>query len=226
MFVLGVSPDTLHRWYYPNHRVKDKRVLQVFSKLPIPGTVKTRLIPELGEQQATRLHHYLLDQCLQRCAAFTAPLQLWLAPYKANEPSLTAYKNDQLFMQQGTDLGQKMSHALQQGLQHFERVVLIGTDQLDIDAALLTACMEALNSYEVAIVPAKDGGFVAIACRVFDAAFFADIAWSTAQVLEQLQHNLAALNVRYYLFKPVRDIDTMKDVRHYPELLSLIQNSA
>ena len=56
-------------------------VIMVFAKAPIAGEVKTRLIPALGEEAATKLHAQLVRHTLiTAAAAKLCPVQLWCAP--------------------------------------------------------------------------------------------------------------------------------------------------
>ena len=53
----------------------------IFAKAPIPGQVKTRLVPLLGAAGAARLHSELVKKTVQRVQrSALAPLQLWCAP--------------------------------------------------------------------------------------------------------------------------------------------------
>ena len=43
--------------------------LIVFARAPVPGRVKTRLVPLLGEQGAARLHAQLVERTLRTALA-------------------------------------------------------------------------------------------------------------------------------------------------------------
>ncbi|EWH01411.1 hypothetical protein [Halomonas sp. BC04] len=55
--------------------------LAIFAKAPLPGQVKTRLIPALGIEGATRLHERLLRHTLATAVATTPAhhITLWTA---------------------------------------------------------------------------------------------------------------------------------------------------
>jgi len=56
-------------------------VIQIFARAPVPGAVKTRLIPALGAEGAAALQAKLLFRTLEMATrASMAPVQLWCAP--------------------------------------------------------------------------------------------------------------------------------------------------
>jgi len=223
-YFLGVSPSRLAKQYYPKyglHRLD--AVVQIFSKQPILGYVKTRLIPHVGEQLATDIHRFLLTHTLTVVKQSNTAHELWVAQEKRHQLDT----KDEFFChpthaQQGADLGERMAYALKQGLSVYKKVVLIGSDCLDLTAEHLNRSIKALDDYDVVLTPVEDGGFISIACGVFDARIFDDVAWGTDTALADVLNNIKSLTMTYLLLKPVRDIDTFDDVSNYPELLKLI----
>ena len=107
----------------------------VFAKAPIPGRVKTRLIPALGAVGAARLAGRLLDDTLGRAlAADIGPVELCASPAVTHSdwaghvlPAGLATSD------QGTgDLGARMARAARRhlgaGWDAGRRVLLVGTD--------------------------------------------------------------------------------------------------
>jgi len=223
-YFLGVSPSRLAKQYYPKYgRRRLDAVVQVFSKQPILGYVKTRLIPHVGEQTATDIHRFLLKHTLTVVNQSNTVNELWVA--QENQHQLD--KKDEFFChpthaQQGADLGERMAYALIKGLSTYKKVVLIGSDCLDLTAEHLNLSIKTLDDYDVVLTPVEDGGFISIACSVFDVRMFDDVAWGTDRALADVLNNIKALAMTYLLLKPVRDIDTFDDVSNYPELLKLI----
>jgi len=224
-YSLGVKPQTLANLYYPHHAVTRARsVVQTFTKRPILGYVKTRLIPHVGEQSATDIHRYLLQKTLAVVADSQIESQLWIAQEKHHANS----QGDEFIAlkpikQQGTDLGERMGFAFQRGLKSHKKVMLIGTDCLDLTAEHITQSLTALDEVDVVFTPVEDGGFISIACRVFDQKIFDQVAWGTEHALRDVLNNLKLLSITYKLLEPVRDIDTYDDVTEYPELMKLIK---
>ncbi|MEM7562279.1 MAG: TIGR04282 family arsenosugar biosynthesis glycosyltransferase [Pseudomonadota bacterium] len=190
----------------------------VFGRPPRPGQVKTRLIPSIGAENATRVYQHCLEHALKICAEADYPFQLFL----------TALSNDHIFagitsdLQQGENLGERMYHALSNMLSGNTSAMIIGSDCLDMSTTRLIQAAEALEDHDLVLIPAIDGGYALIGCRRIDLELFQSVKWSTDEVLTQTLKNAERLNYRVCLLESVRDIDTLHDLEHYPQLLELI----
>lgn len=193
-------------------------LLQIFAKPPEPGKVKTRLIPDLGSTKATEVYCYCLNYTLALARRSGLDYQLWLG--EASDHAL--FSPEQIQLQHGDDLGQRMHHALSRGLLEDNILLLIGSDCLDLNNTHLELAITALEDHDLVLLPAFDGGFAMIGCRKMNPALFKDVAWSSDRVLQQTLSNAHNLNYRVHLLETVRDIDTLSDLNHYPELRALI----
>ena len=101
-------------------------VVIVFARAPLPGRVKTRLVPRLGEWGAARLQARLTRQAVRTAlAARCGEVQLHVtprihAPWKSWGVALES--------QHGRDLGERMYRALAAALRRYSAALLIGTD--------------------------------------------------------------------------------------------------
>ena len=119
-----------------------------------------------------------------------------------------------------------MHHAIADLLAQDSRgAIIIGSDCLDISAAHIVEAAESLEHNDLVLLPAYDGGYAMIASRIADSRLFRNVAWSTSQVLEKTLENASALGWRTCLLETVRDIDTLQDIEHYPELVELISQN-
>lgn len=195
-------------------------VIQVFAKPPVVGKVKTRLIVDLDEKVAADIYRFCLDYSLNLVRRSGYEYQIWLSEDSADE----IFRGEAYNLQEGGDLGSRMLQAIssQLRLNDAAKVILIGSDCLDITHNHLQQVDEALNYSDIALLPTLDGGYALIACRKVDAGLFADVEWSCSKVLDQTLKNARNLNYSVKLLETVRDIDTLHDVNHYAELKSLI----
>ncbi len=193
-------------------------LLQIFAKPPEEGKVKTRLIPDLGKAKATAVYRYCLRYTLGLAQQSTLDYQLWLGEV-SNNPF---FADESCQLQQGDDLGQRMHHALSQGLLKSDAVLLIGSDCLDLTHTHLTLATEALINHDLVLLPTFDGGFAMIGCTKIDPSLFTNVEWSSERVLAQTLNNARQLNYRVHLLETVRDIDTLSDLNHYSELRALV----
>jgi glycosyltransferase A (GT-A) superfamily protein (DUF2064 family) len=110
-----------------------------------------------------------------------------------------------------------MRRALGQRLATHARALLIGTDAPALDAAVLHAAAAALAAHDAVFVPALDGGYALVGLSTpAPERLFADIAWSTPQVMATTLERAAELGLRTALLAPLPDIDEPTDLAHLP----------
>jgi rSAM/selenodomain-associated transferase 1 len=199
----------------PPANVSHGRLL-IFAKAPVPGHVKTRLMPFLDAEGCARLQRRLIERTLEMTAnARLCPVELWCAP-DCNDPffATCARRLDvQTRRQQGRDLGMRMHLALSKTLMHAQFGIIIGCDCPSLGAAYLTQACEILaDGIPVVLGPAEDGGYVLIGTRRATAALFDGIAWGTCAVLEQTRARLRSLRWHWVELAPLWDIDRPEDL--------------
>ena len=199
-------------------------LIQLFAKPPVEGKVKTRLIPDLGAAKATQVYRYCLQYTLDLARQSGYEYQIWLSE-DSRDP---IFNGEPRHLQQGIDLGARMLQAIKTQLQNKSiadgKIVLIGSDCLDLTTEHLHRAIEALSNYDIVLLPACDGGYALIGCRVIDAQLFNRVQWGSNNVLTQTVNNAQSLGYQISLLETIRDIDTLADINHYPALLSLIDD--
>lgn len=189
----------------------------IFAKAPVPGQVKTRLIPALGEEGAAKLaHRMLLDTYNQASSVLIAETEICGSPDPAGAewqgllPSAAAI----LSSQGEGNLGDRLSRAAERVLSEGERVILIGTDCPQLNARRLKdACWE-LETHDAVIHPTFDGGYALLGLKRFDPSIFTGIQWSTPTVANSTIGKVKALGWRIHLGATLRDIDEPEDLDH------------
>jgi uncharacterized protein len=189
-------------------------VIGIFTRAPIAGQTKTRLIPALGAQGAARLHQQLLDATLTTATATGMQRILWAAdtPDHPVLSALAAQHGCSVQMQQGSGLGARMYHALATMLAQHPRALLIGSDCAVHSVESLQAASNALQDADIVFTPAEDGGYVLVGARTVHAAAFEQIDWGTARVMAQTRERLRAGAVSWSELPALWDIDTAEDV--------------
>ena len=194
--------------------------LIIFAKAPVAGAAKTRLIPALGAAGAAALAERLLEHAVVAgVAANLGGVELCVTPADTH-PALVrqqARHGLTLTLQGDGDLGARMDRALTRALRDNGRVLLIGTDAPALDAAMLRRAAGALAEADAVFVPALDGGYALVGvCRPAP-ELFADVVWSTAQVMQQTRERAAASGLRLAELPAVNEIDEPSDLVHLPE---------
>lgn len=193
--------------------------LQIFSKAPRPGMVKSRLQPRLSAEQAARLQQKMSAWMVsQAVASALGEVVLYAAP-DCSDPTFVQLKQQfeiELKPQSDGDIGARMLSALKQGLSRFDAVLLMGGDCPQLDSAALKAVVQQLEQHEVVLVPAEDGGYVLVAMRRLVAEIFSGVDWSTPQVMRQTRVILQENRVSWHALPPLCDIDRPEDLDALP----------
>jgi len=194
----------------------------IFAKPPYPGSVKTRLIPDIGADKAASVYRYCLEYTLEVVGKSGLEYQLFLS----EDCDDALFQQEEHSLQKGDDLGQRMYHAFLELLDTAsDGALIIGTDCLDLTPMHLQDAARSLADHELVLIPALDGGYALIGCTTIEPGLFKDLRWSTDQVYRQTVANAQRLNYRVASLETLRDIDTLQDLEHYPELLALIASS-
>jgi uncharacterized protein len=186
----------------------------VFTRPPVAGHTKTRLIPALGAAAAAAIHAQLLEKTLASAAATGAALTLWVTdqPQHPLLQQLAQRYGCVIGLQDGADLGARMQHALRSMLGTHAYALVIGSDCAVHSAASLQAASDALALADMVFTPAEDGGYVLTGARRVHACAFEQIDWGTAQVMQQTRAQLAAGGISWHETPALWDIDTPQDV--------------
>lgn len=199
--------------------------LAILAKAPIPGRVKTRLMPALGAEGACRLHERLLRHAVGTALAATSPqrITLWTALDHAHPMfrELADRHGIRLRAQPEGDLGERMYHALQA---MDAPGVLIGSDCPALTPALLKRCQAALTDADAVFLPVEDGGYALVGVRRADHRLFAAIDWGTNRVMAQTRDRADELDWRLVCPARLWDVDRPEDLDrlvNHPHLISM-----
>lgn len=186
----------------------------IFAKAPIPGRVKTRLIPALGEEGAARLAETMLAQTLAAARQSKVGTVELCADPGPQDPSWCGRTAgaDVVTSQGDGDLGERLARAAQRVIGSGEALLLIGTDCPELDSSRLRQAAETLASWEAVIFPALDGGYALLGLKAFDPSLFEGIAWSSATVAATTIDRIRALGWSLHLGETLRDIDEPADL--------------
>lgn len=189
----------------------------VFAKAPRPGLAKTRLIPALGAHGAAALAQRMLTHTLAAAlAAGAGTVELCATPaYDHPDWSSVDIPDGVDITAQGDgDLGVRMARAAQRALARGEVVLLVGTDCVEMSAALLRAAAARLGELDALMHPTADGGYAVLGLARYDASLFERIAWSTDTVAAMTIGRIHALGWRLHVGTTLHDIDEPRDLVH------------
>lgn len=192
----------------------DARLL-VFSKAPVPGRVKTRLMPVLGAEGCARLQRRLVSHTLETAVSGSlCPVELWCTD--SADPFLRecAERYGVRIHPQGEgDLGARMFRALRHALRRARFAVLVGTDCPAATSGDLADALAALDAGLDAILgPVEDGGYWLIGGRRIDRHLFDAMPWGSERIMALTRARLRDLQWRWGELPLSWDLDRPEDL--------------
>lgn len=193
----------------------------VFGKSPVPGQVKTRLMPALSAGQAASLYARMLSHALAAAVGSAlGPVTLcaWPDDRCPRLRALAQSHGAHIEAQVGADLGARMLTALCAALRSHSRALLIGSDCPALSPAVLRAADRVLHDALVAtvLVPAVDGGYVLVGGRDACRAMFQDMPWGSSRVMALTRARLQQAAWEWRELPPLRDVDRVQDLDLLP----------
>jgi rSAM/selenodomain-associated transferase 1 len=195
----------------------DNRVLAVFVKAPLVGTVKTRLGAAVGHWEATQVYRRVGRLLVRASAAPYYRTVVWYTPARRGRavrawlrgPWVSSFRP-----QVNGDLGRRLRAAF---ASHFAEgaasVVVIGSDCPGVGRRVIVQAFHALERCDVVLGPALDGGYYLIGLTGPRPSLFDAIPWSSARVLAETEARARTLSLSTSRLAPLRDVDTLTDAR-------------
>jgi len=116
-------------------------------------------------------------------------------------------------LQQGQDLGARLSHAFGEAFRlGAYKVLVIGTDCPEMEETHLTNALMLLDRKDAVLAPARDGGYTLIGLKRPRPELFEGVDWSTDQVLLQTIERIQLQRLSLGLLPEMEDIDTAQNL--------------
>lgn len=190
-------------------------MIVVVAKQPLAGQVKTRLIGGLTPEQVASLFEAMLRRTVDEAReADAGEVALGFTPAEGRQWFEAHFPGLRLLEQGEGDLGERMARlfelAFQSGQQH---VALIGADAPYLPPETYREAMEKLREgAELVIGPADDGGYYLIGLNRPMPCLFANMPWSSKEVLPETLRRAEQAGIAVTLLPLERDIDTPQDL--------------
>jgi len=192
--------------------------LAVMAKAPVPGSVKTRMVPPLTQKQAAALYRAILRDQLEHLTRLAA-----IDLYVAFTPDDAAVLMKSIvpaafecFPQRGEDLGERMQEIFAELWRRGHRnLVLIGSDVPAVPLDFFRETYSALNCEDKRVVfgPSQDGGYYLVGMNQPTLQIFERMTWSHDRVLAQTTAKLTGLGIDFRLLPTWFDLDTIADLK-------------
>jgi len=185
------------------------RILALFAKEPRAGA-KTRLAAACSANRAADIAEAFLFDLLDRFATVADERFVVFTPKDA-EGYFRKIAGDRyrILLQTNGDLGARMATFIEDRLQLRQaRIVIIGTDSPTLPTAMIGQAFNELETADVVLGPAMDGGYYLLGCTRRLPPIFRGIAWGGPTVLGDTIARLSDPAWRVALLPPWYDVDT------------------
>lgn len=200
-----------------------KNLLLIFTRNPELGKAKTRLAKTVGDQTALEIYKFLLERTRDISSRVNADKAVYYS-VKIRENDIW---NPDIFnkhQQLGEDLGIRMLNAFKNGFNSgYKKVLIIGSDLYDLSAKNIEKAFKELDSKDVVIGPAIDGGYYLLGMNSLQENVFKNKDWGTETVRKDTLQDLFDKKVKLLEFK--NDIDIYEDIVNIPEIMETFINT-
>lgn len=200
--------------------------LILFTRYPVPGKVKTRLIPALGPEGSCELHRLMTERTLRRLREYSVSPSMGLeVRFDGGDQTLmkTWLGQDLTFCDQGPgDLGVRLERAVSEAFQSgTKRVVIVGSDCPGLNPEILHKAFDGLTDHDLVLGPANDGGYYLIGLTRPLSPLFADIPWGTGAVFKRTYEVAKRSGLKQLILEPLDDIDRPEDLALWKKIETL-----
>lgn len=189
--------------------------LILLAKSPIPGQVKTRLMPELSAHDAAEVAAALIRASVRLAVhAWTGPVFLHGWPDLDHDVfnDLAESTRIQLGVQIEGGLGEKISGAICSHTAKGIPTAVMGCDIPHCPPCQLQLAGESLKAGRNVIGPGTDGGYYLIGLQNCQPGLFSGISWGGVDVFPKTMALAAALGIEFTVLDTLRDIDDYRDL--------------
>jgi rSAM/selenodomain-associated transferase 1 len=191
-----------------------RRALVVIAKEPVPGAVKTRLVPALGADGAARVAAAMLADTLAGVAEVGAEPWVCFAPPEARARMARLAPGFGLLAQVEGDLGDRLAGCMAALLGGgADQVVIVGADTPQVPRTTYEAAFTLLDQLDVVLGPAQDGGYYLVGAKAVLPELFVGVPMGTDAVLRVTMQRAVRRRLRVGTVPMLRDLDRLEDLR-------------
>lgn len=200
--------------------------LIVFCKRPHAGSGKQRLARQIGVNDAHQIADALLSCALEDVADWPGPVVISPALEADHEWADTLLPGAAVLVQPEGNLGQRLQHVDELLRQRGDQQrIFIGTDAPLLDKQTLMQAADALQTHDVVLQPARDGGVTLMATGPAWPQLL-DLPWSQADLGLALQAACLLAGHDVWLLQAGMDVDLLADLHSMQQLLENDHRSA
>ena len=204
----------------------------VFTRVPMAGKTKTRLMPLLSGEECCLLHKAFIRDLMtvlrEACggsdvvAGCDFDIVVYYAPDGAGWELWELMPGVCEFLpQRGENLGDRMYNAICETLgAGYGRCLLVGSDLPLLEAKTISDAFRLLDSYDIVICPTEDGGYYLIGMKEPCEEVFNIEEYGVSTVLEKTLAAAARAGKMCSIGAVTMDVDDPQDLRVLAEKLA------
>jgi hypothetical protein len=192
---------------------KREKLLLIFTRNPELGKVKTRLAKTVGDETALKIYKFLLQKTRDISSKVTSDKAVYYS-VKIRNNDIWDTNSYQKHQQLGEDLGLRMLNAFKNSFDAgYKKVLIIGSDLYDLSTERIDIAFNELDTNDVVIGPAEDGGYYLLGMNTLQENIFKNKDWGTDTVRKDTLVDLKDKKV--HLLSALNDVDVFEDIEHH-----------
>lgn len=195
-----------------------KQALIIFTRIPVQGKTKTRMMPHFSPRQCAALHACFLMDIRKQCEACGADIFVSYAAESGKMERLRELLGEekQYLPQAGENLGGRMLDAFQKVLEKgYDSCVLIGTDVPELRERCLRKAFWQLQERDVVFGRTEDGGYYLVGMKQPQPLVFGLDAYGHSRVLKETLDRMSEAGLTAGFTDTLSDMDTPEDLRGF-----------
>jgi rSAM/selenodomain-associated transferase 1 len=190
--------------------------LILFTRLPLPGQTKTRLMHWLTPEQCAKLHRAMLQDISETLQKTGRDIFVFYTP-DGDLTELRRLCGKAVYLpQRGAGLGERMDQAIREVLASgYGSCLLLGSDIPETTAKDIDTAGALLREHDVVLSPTEDGGYWMIGLKQPCSAIFTRQPYGTENAFLSALKTCEQARLHVAIGPRLRDIDQIEDLRHY-----------
>jgi uncharacterized protein len=188
-----------------------KTALIILVHDSVPCTVKTGKVDAISEPESAAMYRQLLIHTQRVTIDLAADKFLFLNESSACRDvwNKSAYIKR---MQRGRGTGEIMLNAFETVFSlGYSKVVIMSSDSIETEKAHLTHAFDYLDTHDIVIGPAQEGGYYLLGMKKMQPMLFKHKAWNTAILLQQTLDDIIQLHLTYHLQQVLNNVEEEKE---------------
>lgn len=196
-----------------------KQAIIIFTRIPLPGQTKTRMMPVLEPEECAELHKCFLKDIKAACEQTGKDIFICYSPEGSENLKILKEifgARREYFPQRGTCLGERMYHAFCDLTNRgYRECVLIGTDVPELCCDDIDHAFCVLKQADVVFGRTSDGGYYLVGMKKPRKEVFGLEAYGHSAVFEETLNILRQRKISVGYTHTLNDMDTPDDLSGY-----------